>query len=81
MSWTKTPTVALTVSAAPDDKKGRMAMSPETAKQITDLNKRINEDNIMIAYYQDRLKHYKEEKQKLQTELDNLRDDFWEDDV
>ena len=56
-------------------------MSPETAKQITDLNKRINEDNIMIAYYQDRLKHYKEEKQKLQAELDNLRDDFWEDDV
>ena len=55
-------------------------MTPETKKRISELNEQIKATNIMIAYHQDRLKHYKEEKQKLNAELDTLKDDFWDED-
>lgn len=55
-------------------------MSPEIAKEIAALNKEISKIDIMIAYFQDRLKRYKEEKKKLQNDLASMKDDFWEDD-
>lgn len=55
-------------------------MSPEIKERIAELNKQIKAANIMISYHQDRLKHYKEEKQQLNAELATLKDDFWEDD-
>lgn len=57
-----------------------MVMSPEIKERIAELNKQIKAANIMISYHQDRLKHYKEEKQQLNAELATLKDDFWEDD-
>ena len=54
-------------------------MSPENKKKYTELQDAIRKINIMISYHQKRLQDYKDEKKKLQAEMDTLKDDFWND--
>lgn len=55
-------------------------MDSQAEKKVAELKVKIGEANAMKNYYQKMVNKYRDLVKQLLAELDDLRDDFWEDD-